>query len=342
MGWNERSDPDMRTANFCDVYREGVYWLIFPGCFPSLPSSFAPFKISLCLQFRVGSLPNVWCRLCPALSSLVQPCPALPCPALPCLVQPCLALSSPALPCPALPCLALCSPALPCLVQPCPAMPCPALPCLALSSPALPCPALPCLVQPCPALSSPALPCLVQPCPALPCPALPCPALSSPALPCPALPCLVQPCLALSSPALPCLVQPCPALPCPALPCLALSSPALPCPALTCLLAYQPTSQSVFPLRGGFCLFVLFLLIKALYTSSIWVLALIHSPNPDTWLNHFFERDILLMIGVLQTNLTQTFRDFFYFNFFIFKQKSERVYKKTNVGDLEVTQLWHI
>ncbi len=25
MGWNERSDPDMRTANFCDVYREGVY-----------------------------------------------------------------------------------------------------------------------------------------------------------------------------------------------------------------------------------------------------------------------------------------------------------------------------
>ncbi len=27
MGWNERSDPDMRTANFCDVYREGVYWI---------------------------------------------------------------------------------------------------------------------------------------------------------------------------------------------------------------------------------------------------------------------------------------------------------------------------
>ncbi len=25
MGWNQRSDPDMRTANFCDVYREGVY-----------------------------------------------------------------------------------------------------------------------------------------------------------------------------------------------------------------------------------------------------------------------------------------------------------------------------
>ncbi len=25
MRWNERSDPDMRTANFCDVYREGVY-----------------------------------------------------------------------------------------------------------------------------------------------------------------------------------------------------------------------------------------------------------------------------------------------------------------------------
>ncbi len=32
MGWNERSDPDMRTANFefsCDVYREGVYMTIF-------------------------------------------------------------------------------------------------------------------------------------------------------------------------------------------------------------------------------------------------------------------------------------------------------------------------
>ncbi len=49
-----------------------VYWFIFPSCFPSLPSSFAPFIISLCLQFRVGSLPNVRCRLCP-----VQPCPVL-------------------------------------------------------------------------------------------------------------------------------------------------------------------------------------------------------------------------------------------------------------------------
>ncbi len=52
------------------------YWLIFPSCFPSLPSSFAPFIISLCLQFRVGSLPFVRCRLCP-----VQPCPVQPCPA---------------------------------------------------------------------------------------------------------------------------------------------------------------------------------------------------------------------------------------------------------------------
>ncbi len=51
-----------------------VYWLIFPSCFPSLPSSFAPFIISLCLQFHVGSLPYVRCRLCPALSSPVQPC----------------------------------------------------------------------------------------------------------------------------------------------------------------------------------------------------------------------------------------------------------------------------
>ncbi len=76
-----------------------VYWLIFPSCFPPLPSSFAPFIISLCLQFRVGSLPYVRCRPCPAL-----PCPALPCPALPCPALPCPALPCPALPCPALPC----------------------------------------------------------------------------------------------------------------------------------------------------------------------------------------------------------------------------------------------
>ncbi len=30
MEWNERSDPDMRTANFCDVYREGVYSVFEP------------------------------------------------------------------------------------------------------------------------------------------------------------------------------------------------------------------------------------------------------------------------------------------------------------------------
>ncbi len=50
-----------------------VYWLIFPSCAPSSPSSFAPFIISLCLQFRVGSLPYVGSSyvLCPALSSLV-------------------------------------------------------------------------------------------------------------------------------------------------------------------------------------------------------------------------------------------------------------------------------
>ncbi len=67
--------------------------LIFPSCFPSLPSSFAPFIISLCLQFRVGSLSNVRCRPCPDLS-----CPVQPCPALSSLVLPCPALSSPALP----------------------------------------------------------------------------------------------------------------------------------------------------------------------------------------------------------------------------------------------------
>ncbi len=94
-----------------------VYWIIFHSCFPSLPSSFAPFIISLCLQFRVGSLPNVRCRLCPVLS-----CPVLSCPVLSCPVLSCPVLSCPALPCPALPCPAL----------PCPALPCPALPSLVL------------------------------------------------------------------------------------------------------------------------------------------------------------------------------------------------------------------
>ncbi len=51
MGWNERSDPDMRTANFkfsCDVYREGVYMVInsrIRGSFVILVLfvSFSPF-----------------------------------------------------------------------------------------------------------------------------------------------------------------------------------------------------------------------------------------------------------------------------------------------------------
>ncbi len=49
----------------------------FPQLLSLLPSSFAPFIISLCLQFRLGSLPYVG-------SSYVL-CPALPCPALSCL-----------------------------------------------------------------------------------------------------------------------------------------------------------------------------------------------------------------------------------------------------------------
>ncbi len=47
-----------------------VYWLISPSCFPSLPSSFAPFKISLCLQFRVGALPCVGSSMSCAQPSL--------------------------------------------------------------------------------------------------------------------------------------------------------------------------------------------------------------------------------------------------------------------------------
>ncbi len=77
------------------------HWLICPTCVFSLPSSFAPFIISLCLQSRASSS-----SMFPWLS------PALPCLALPCLALPCLALPCLALPCLALPCLAL--PALPC------------------------------------------------------------------------------------------------------------------------------------------------------------------------------------------------------------------------------------
>ncbi len=52
-----------------------VYWLIFPSCSPSLPSSFAPFIISLCLQSCASS--SSFHPEC----ILFLPCRALPCPA---------------------------------------------------------------------------------------------------------------------------------------------------------------------------------------------------------------------------------------------------------------------
>ncbi len=55
-----------------------VYWLICPTCLPSLPSSFAPSKISLCLQFRCWFV-----ALCH--TTCVLSCPILSCPALHCL-----------------------------------------------------------------------------------------------------------------------------------------------------------------------------------------------------------------------------------------------------------------
>ncbi len=68
------------------------YWLICPPVFSSLPSSFSPFIISLCLQSRASSSSHVSCR---ALSCLVVPCRDLsclvvPCPALPSLPSLCL------------------------------------------------------------------------------------------------------------------------------------------------------------------------------------------------------------------------------------------------------------
>ncbi len=64
------------------------YWLICPTCLSSLPSSFAPFIISLCLQSCASSSSNVSCS-CLALPCLTLPCLALPCLALPCLALPC-------------------------------------------------------------------------------------------------------------------------------------------------------------------------------------------------------------------------------------------------------------
>ncbi len=68
------------------------YWLICPTCLPSLPSSFAPFIISLCLQSCASSSSNVShsCLVlsCLVLSCLVLSCRALPCPALPCQALP--------------------------------------------------------------------------------------------------------------------------------------------------------------------------------------------------------------------------------------------------------------
>ncbi len=81
------------------------YWLICPTCLSSLPSSFSPFIISLCLQYCASSssfhhciYPIVSCVPCRALSALL--CPVrlvVPCP-------PCCALS--ALLCPVLLCQA--------------------------------------------------------------------------------------------------------------------------------------------------------------------------------------------------------------------------------------------
>ncbi len=61
-----------------------VYWLIFPSCSPSLPSSFAPFIISLCLQSCASSSSfHPECILFlprRALSCLAKPasCPVFP------------------------------------------------------------------------------------------------------------------------------------------------------------------------------------------------------------------------------------------------------------------------
>ncbi len=51
MGRNERSDPDMRTANFkfsCDVYREGVY-MPYACCFHRAVCVLPLLRINICV-----------------------------------------------------------------------------------------------------------------------------------------------------------------------------------------------------------------------------------------------------------------------------------------------------
>ncbi len=93
------------------------YCLICPTCLSSLPSSFACFIVSLCLQSCASSSSlNPICVLsCPVLSSPVLSCPVLSCPVVPCPVLSCPVLSCPVLSCPVQPCLALSCPVLSCL-----------------------------------------------------------------------------------------------------------------------------------------------------------------------------------------------------------------------------------
>ncbi len=95
------------------------YWLICTTCVSSLPSSFAPFIISLCLQSCASLSSYVVCASYPVLSCPVLSCPVLSCPVLSC----------PVCPCPSCPVL-------------CPVLSCPVLSCPVLSCPSvLSCPA---------------------------------------------------------------------------------------------------------------------------------------------------------------------------------------------------------
>ncbi len=93
--------------------------------FPSLPSSFAPFIISLCLQS---------CASSSSMLPLSVSCPVLSCPVLSCPVLSCPVLSCPVLSCPVLSCPVLSCPVLSCPVLSCPVLSCPVLSCPCLAS----------------------------------------------------------------------------------------------------------------------------------------------------------------------------------------------------------------
>ncbi len=87
--------------------------------------------------------------------------------------------------------------------------------------------------------------------------------------------------------------------------------PALSCLALPCLVQPCPVCQSVFPLRGSFCLFCLSMLLKKLVFLLHLGPRLIHSPVPDRWGAHKWSPENLKhdWSSVFQLIVPQSYRE---------------------------------